>query len=863
MKTPPRYIIRFLRWFCKEGSVEEVEGDLTELYQQESLQSVRMAKLRLLWRVIKYLRPEFVKSIPGIRLDNPFQMFLHHNRMARRSMLRNKVFSIVTITGLALGIGSALVIFLWANDEMKVDHFHSRIDRMYRVMENQTYSDGRIFTFNTTPGTLAPFVKDRYPEVERASRLTWQMNQLFSADDKSFYQDGRYADQDFLQIFSFDLKKGDIRTALKNKNSIVISQPMAETFFGQEDPLGKVIQLNHQSSFTVSGVLESIPANSSLRFDYLLPFEFFYDENKQWLDLWFNNSIRTYILLHPQSDPLAFDAKLRPEISHHMEKSNVELFVQPFGDAYLYGDFENGQQAGGRIDYVHTFSLIAAAVLFIACINYINLATAQSARRAKEVGLRKVIGAYPGQLFAQFMGESFLTVILSGGVAIGWVMLLLPALNDFTGKQLELSLLNKEFFVVFAVVLFLTVIFSGGYPALFISRYKPSAVLKGQLQSGTTAMLLRRSLVVIQFSLSIILIISTTIVFRQMTFMEKKDTGYSRDNLFYAWMQGDIPSKWEVVRNRLLAEPGIDAVTSSGQLPIEIDNSDYDVYWEGKNPDNKILFNILEVDYDFVQTMKMRMAEGRAFDRTIPNEKTNYLINEKAASAMNLKGSPVGEEVTLWGRKGKIVGVVKDFNFGSLHHAVDPIILKLPQSDNGVGFGTMIIRAKANEAEQALQSTTKIWNEFGTGYPFKYAFLDQDWQDLYRVEGQRGKIFNGMAVLSVFISCLGLFGLSAFSAERRRKELGVRKILGASVSSLVTLMGKEFTVLVLIATAVGCPLGWYLMNAWLAQYAYHIEVGWGTLLLASVACLIISFLTVAYHSIRSSLSDPVKVLKYE
>jgi putative ABC transport system permease protein len=785
-------------------------------------------------------------------------MFKNYLLIAFRNIVRNKLFSTVNILGLAFGICSALLIFLWVNDELQYDYFHANASRLYRVMENQKYTDGRIYTFAATPGPMAPFIKEKYPEIEKATRFTWEVNNLMQVDDKTFYEMGRYVDQDFVEMFSFPFLKGNMATALKDKNSVVITEKMAKKYFGDQDPIGKVLLMNTKRSFTVTGVLKDIPRNSSITFEYLLPFEVFWDENN-WLHEWGNNNIRTFLLLREGTDRENFAAKFKNEIDAHQEKSNVELFIQPQAEAYLYGDFENGVQSGGRIESVKIFFVVAVFVLVIACINFMNLSTAQATKRAKEVGLRKVIGAVPSQLFRQFMGESFVTVCVSAVLALLFALLLIPIFNEITGKALTLNLLDSRLLLIFGVIIVFTAFVAGSYPALFISEFKPVQVLKGQLKSGSRAAIFRKVLVVVQFSMSIILIISTTVVFRQMSFMENRDIGFVRENVFYLWMEGDVRPKLETFRTRLLTQPGIESITSASQIPIDIGNSTVGVEWEGKDPNEKILFSNINVDFEFVQAMKMNMKEGRPFDRSRITDTSNYIVNEKAAEKFGFKNGVADQDLTMWGRKGKIVGVVKDFNFGSLHSAVDPLIMRMDPKETYC----LLVRVKPGETEAGLRSTELLWKEYAPGYPFKYSFLNQNWEDFYKTEAQRGKVFNTLAILSIFISCLGLFGLSAFSAERRTKELGIRKALGASMTGLVRLMGKEFTVLVLLAACVGCPAGWYLMTQWLDTYAYHVDVGYLTLIMAAMVCLVISLVTISYHSVKVAASDPVKSLRYE
>lgn len=779
--------------------------------------------------------------------------------IALRNIVRNKLFSTLNILGLAIGMGSAILILLWVYDEMQMDSFHANGDNLYRVMENQKYSDGKVFTFSSTPGPMAPYIKDKYPEIEKASRFTWQLNNLFTYGDKSFYEEGRFADQDFIEMFSYEILAGDRETALKEINSIVISEDMAKKFFGNEDPLGKVLVMNMKESYQVTGVLKNISKRSSISFQFLLPFPVFYEQNKNWITEWGNNNIRTFLQLANGTDLAAFQEKFKHEIKNHNKETNVELFVQPYPEMYLYADFENGKQSGGRIEYVAIFLVVAIFVLLIACINFMNLSMAQANKRAKEVGLRKVAGAFPSQLFRQFMGESFVTVSIAALLAFAMVAMLLSPFNYLTGKEISLSMLDTNAFYIFLGVIAATSILAGSYPALVISGFRPVQILKGQLNQGAEALLFRKILVVTQFVLSIVGIISAIVVYRQMSFMQNRDIGFERANMFYLWMEGDVSSKYETVRNRLMESEGIESVTASTQLPIDIGNSTSNLTWEGKDPNEKILFSTLDVDFDFISTMKMKMAEGRSFDRSIIADTMNYIVTQKAAEKFGFKNGTAGQDLTLWDRKGKIVGVVEDFNFNSLHSPIEPVILRVHHKN----IGCLLVRAKENQTAAALRSTENLWKEYAAGYPYKYSFMNQDWEAFYKSEQQRGQVFNVMSGMSIFISCLGLFGLSAFSAERRTKELGIRKAMGATVNGLVFLMGKELTGLVLIASVVGCPLGWYLMDSWLKNYSFRIDVGWAALVFAMLFCVSIALFTISYHAIRVAIANPSKALRYE
>ncbi|HZY78804.1 MAG TPA: ABC transporter permease [Cyclobacteriaceae bacterium] len=780
--------------------------------------------------------------------------------IALRNIFRSKLFSLVNILGLMFGMGSALLIFLWVNDELGVNMFHSKIKQLYQVKEHQTYSGGKTFTFDATPGPMAPFIKQKFPEIEMASRWTWPVTPLLQYREKSFKSNGRFVDTDFILMFDFPFLQGDKNTALNDRNSIVLTESFATKMFGDEDPMGKLIVMDTRDSYQVTGVLKDIPKNSSIVFDYLLPFETWFEQNKNWVDTWGSNNIRTFIQLKEGTDAAAFQAKIVDEVKEHNEGTNVKLFIQPFSDVYLYGKFTEGKQDGGRIDYVRIFFIVAVFVLVIACINFMNLSTAQASKRAKEVGLRKVIGAVPRQLFRQFMGESSIMVIMAALMSLLVVVLLLPKFNELTGKSLSLSLLDTKTIAIFAGLIFFTSVLAGAYPAIFISEFKPVQVLKGQLKSGRRAAIFRKSLVVVQFTLSIFLIVSTIVVYRQMDFMQNRNIGFDRDNVFYSLMEGEMAAKYETIRNRLLQSPGVESVSLSSQLPIDIGNSTGGLNWEGRDPDVNILFSTLDVDFDFVQMMKMTMAEGRPFNREIISDTVSYIVNETGAEKIGFQDGTADKDLTLWGRKGKIVGVVKDFNFGSLHSAIEPMVMRVARSIDG---GCLLVRAKKGETGDALASLDKIWKEYAPAYPVHYSFLNQHWDEFYKAEGQRGKIFNALSGLSIFISCLGLFGLSAFSAERRIKELGIRKVMGASVTGLLQLMAREFTILVMVAAIVGCPVSYYFMDLWLHNYAYHVDVGWYTLVIATALCLFVSLATILYHSLKATMANPVKSLRYE
>jgi ABC-type lipoprotein release transport system permease subunit len=606
--------------------------------------------------------------------------------------------------------------------------------------------------------------------------------------------------------------------------------------------------------------LDEIPAASSLQFDFLIPFDWFFQKNKEWIDQWGNNNIRTSILLSEKAEPKAFGEKLKHEISHHTEESkNTDLFLQLQSDAYLYGEFKNGVQTGGRIESVRIFFAVGIFVLIIASINFMNLTTAQASKRAKEVGLRKTIGARRGQLSLQFLGESMLLVIISSLLALVLSYLLLPFFNDLAGKKLTFDLMGGAPAWIFASIILFTGLLSGSYPALYLSQFSPAKVLKGQMKSGKAASRFRRVLVVTQFSLSIVLLICTLVVFDQLTFIKGKDIGMERKNVAYLWMKGDMNKHLDAIREELMKDPAIEVASLSSANPIDFGNSTSGLEWVGKDPNEKILFSNFSVDYNFIETLGMTMKMGRSFKQEFTTDTVNFIVNEAAAKAMGFE-NPIDQPLTLWEkRKGKIIGMVKDFHFQSVHAKVEPLFM-LYDPD---WFSVVFVRYKEGMQAQAMAAMEKINKQYAASYPYESNLLDQDWDNLYKTEDRFGKLFNCFSVLSIIISCLGLFGLSAFSAEQRTKELGVRKVMGASVPTLIQLMSKEFALLVLIASVIGCPVGWYAMNWWLNSYAYHIDLKIVTILTSAVVCLVIALLTVSYHAAKAAMVDPVRSLRYE
>jgi len=790
-------------------------------------------------------------------------MIKNYFKIAWRNLLHNKTFSLINIFGLALGMTCSLLIMLWLKDELKKDRFHANDKRLFRVMENQYYS-GDISTFSASPGILAENIVKDIPEIEMASQILWEEEPLFTVNDKFDKEKGRYVQKDFLRMFSYKLEKGDPNTALARPDAVVISKKLADKYFKGEDPIGKMIKIDSKESVVVTGVLEEIPELSSLTFDFLMSYDIWFKRN-DWAKEWGNNGPRCAVMLKKNTSVDKVNAKIKNYIKTKNKDSNVELFLQNYGESYLYSNWENGKQAGGRIENVRIFSFVAVVILLIACINFMNLATARSLRRAREIGVRKVVGAGKRQLIAQFIGESMFVSFLAILISLLIVVLILPSFNALTEKQLAIDLTDPMFVLILLGLMVVTGVISGSYPALFMSTLKPIVVLKGILKFKSGATLFRKGLVVSQFVLSIILILGMIVVYRQIDYIHNKNLGFSKEDLLYMPLEGGLGKNFMAFKDELLKQPGIKNVTSAQSSPIEVGSSTQGVRWPGKDTTKLILFSNNPITYDYVKTMGIELIAGRDFDPSFSLDTMNYLVNEAAARKIGYK-DPVGKELTMWGDKGSIIGLMKDFHHNSLKVPIEPLILRLFKGSwvkEGGYWGNVIIRTEKGKTKQAIASMESTFKKFNPGFPFRYYFTDDEIMKNYKAEYTTSKLSRYFAFLAIFISCLGLFGLVTFTAEQKTKEIGIRKVLGASVTGIVRMLSKDFLKLVLIAAAIAFPVAWWLMNKWLQDFEYRIQIGWWVFIVAGVAAILIALLTISFQSIKAALANPVKSLRTE
>jgi putative ABC transport system permease protein len=790
-------------------------------------------------------------------------MIKNYLKIAWRNLVKNKAHTFINMAGLSVGLASSLLILLWVQNELSVDAFHKNKARLYNVYERR-YFDNKISGQYNTPGVLAAEMKKVFPEVEYAVNAVYNVDNTFMAGKKILKYDGGAADADFFKMFSYPLLQGNIQTALSSPLSVAISRKMAESFYGSpQAAIGKTIRFENKKDFTVSAVFENLPANTLEKFEYLINWSAFVIENPSAKE-WGNNWPRTSIMLRADANPVLFGKKITHFLDNYdtgQQKGvyTTQLDIQRFDEKYLHGNFAGTKFTEGRIEYVNLFSIVAVFVLLIACINFMNLTTARSVKRAREIGVRKVVGAVRSVLIKQFIGESLLITSLAVIVSLVLLVLLLPLFNQVTQKQIGLPFNQVDFWLKLVFITLVTGLVSGSYPALFLSSFNPVKVLKGalKLDSGTT--LFRKGLVVFQFVLSVVMIIGTIVVARQMNFIQSRNLGYDRENLIYLPADGELGSKYTIFKTEALKMPGIQSISISGSKPTIIDNGTVGVEWTGKDPNNRIRFVQTAVGYDFINTLKLNLLAGRDFSKDFPTDSADYIINETAMKRMGYT-NPIGQPLSLWGRKGKIVGMIKDFHLNSMHEPILPLIIWLNKGEN---YGSLLIRTEPGKTKEALASLETLAKQINPEFPFSYSFSDEEYQSLYKSEQIVGKLANAFAVLAIFISCLGLLGLAMFTAEQRVKEIGIRKILGANVRSLFALLSSEFLVLVIIALLIALPIAWYAMNKWLQGFAFHTRIQWWVFVLSGGIIVLIALATVSFQAIKAALVNPVKSLKAE
>lgn len=784
-------------------------------------------------------------------------MLKNYFKIAIRNLLRNKGFSAINISGLAVGMGSAILILLWIYNEISYDQFHTNKDYLYEAW-NRGKFDGKLQCWDNTPKILGTTIKQEYPEVANTAR---QYSRWFvtRTGDKKISSSAIITDPAFLQMFSFPLVEGNAKTALNNVSSIVITQAMAKKMFGTEDAMNKIINID-KDNFTVTGILKNLPTNTEFSFEFMLSWEYLKKTGED-DNYWGNNTVRTFVQLKPNTDEALVNARIKDITKKHSNgEEDQEVFLHPLTKLHLYSNFENGKISGGRIIIVRMFGIIAAFILLIACINFMNLSTARSEKRAKEVGIRKVAGASKRLLIGQFVGESVIIAFIAGIFALLLVHFSLPSFNKTLGKEFFVPYNNIYFWIAVLLFIITTGFVAGSYPAFFLSSFQPVAVLKGSFKKAHAAVNPRKILVILQFTFAIVLVISTLIVSQQIRHAQNRDTGYNREQILYHWITGDLEKNYTSLKNELLSS-GIasSVVKTSGPLTSNMSDT-WGIQWQGKVVGDKTDFDRFSEDEGLVKLAGLQLIEGRDMDLSLyPADSSAMLINESAAKAMKFK-NPIGQLVKDNGTEYHIVGVIKDFLLGSPYEHTKPMILEGSKSF----FNVIHIKLTAkNSTVESIKKTEQVFKKFNPEYPFEYHFSDQDYALKFE-DTRRVAILTGLfAGLTIFISCLGLFGLAAYMAENRVKEIGVRKVLGASVLSITALLSKEFLALVIISIVIASPVAWYAMYTWLKDYPYRIDMQWWIFVAAGMMAVLVSLLTVSFQAVKAALANPVKSLRTE
>lgn len=786
-------------------------------------------------------------------------MILHNFLLIYRNFKRFKSTFFINLAGLSTGLACVMFIYLWVHDELKMDKFHQNDDRLFQVMEHQQHT-GDIRVTDSTPWLLAEALEEEFPEVEYAVVATptyWFNRQTLSTDNNPVKANGKYASKNFFNIFSYRLVHGKASDVLTDKSSIVISQSLARKLFNTtEGVVGKTVTYQQDQLFKVSGVFEDLPGSSSEYFDFVLPYQLIIDAHPQVND-WGNSGPQTFVLLMRGANLADFNQNIENFISTKSEDNHRRLVARRYSDGYLFGNYENGVQSGGRIEYVTLFSIVALFILFIACINFMNLTTAKAARRIKEIGIKKVVGARRRTLIFQYLSESIMMTIIAGAMAILIVDLLLPRFNEITKKELVLYL-DHELMLPFATILLFTGFVAGSYPALYLSGFQPTAVSKGKLTTSFGELWARKGLVVFQFTISIVLIVSVLVIYNQIRFVQQKNLGYDKENVIYFPNEGKVKESLETFLAEINKIDGVVSAASIGQSMIG-DGNTTEIKWEGKDPHVKIPFAVRPLNYDVIEMLHLEMIEGRSFSRDFPTDTAAVIFNEAGIAAMEIK-DPIGKEISFEsGERFTIIGVVKDFHYQSLHFKVSPLFFVLkPQYTEAI-----VVRMAAGSASETIARIRDFYAAYNPGFALDYRFLDQDYQALYGAELRVATLSRYFAAIAIVISCLGLFGLSSFTAERRRKEIGIRKVLGASEFGIVYLLSSDFSRLVAVAVLIALPLSYMITKQWLDGFVFRIPLEWWYFFAAGSIALLVAWLTVGTQAVRAAGVNPAQCLRDE
>lgn len=861
--NPPKFLIRFLRWFCRSDLIEDVEGDLLELFDARLDEGAGKAKMLFARDVLFMLRPGIVRNIQFLNSINNNAMIKNYIKIAIRNALRYKGYTAINLLGLTVGVVSSILILLWVNDELGINKFHANGDRTYQVWRNIYQSNGDVNTTAFIPQPVQEGLANEYPEIEKLAVVSWPMEIKFESGEQLLREEGIYASADFFKVFSFPWKVGNEESALSDISSIAISERFAEKLFGKEwqsvNPIGKTVRMGEENELTINGVFANTPSNSTIQFDWVVSYNRFINENP-WVKSWDSGSIRIFFVLNNNANEPKVAKRIAQVINQHSEDGVDErLMLQKFGDTYLYSNIDKGAIAGGRIDYVIIMLVVAIFILIIACVNFMNLVTARSGRRSKEIGIRKVLGARKNSISVQFFVESlmlsFSAIILSSVL----VLLILPYFNLLVDKSLILDFSQPMTFLFLLGLATAIGLFSGFYPALLLPTFKIITSLKGTIKHGGRSVYFRKGLVVFQFAISMLLIVGTFVIYQQMQYILHKDIGLDKENLVMVEVLGgrDLASRYELYKNELMKLPEVESITGATGNPIDYGRSTGTAKWDGKDPNANTEIGIILVNDNFTETLKMELLKGRNLSGEFGADTTNYLINEVAAKLMGFD-DPIGQNLSIWNRKGKIVGLVKDFHMADMYESIAPLVIGYMPSDSRIA----LIRIKG-ETKKALESIERVGVALNPKESFRFELMSDTYVDNYQSELTVSKLANIFTGISIFISCLGLFALSSFSAEQRSKEIGVRKVHGAENWQIVLMLSKDYAILMILAIVLAIPFSYYYANEWLANFEYRAGLSPLIFMLAGISAFMIGSITVGFKSFQAASVNPIRSLKDE
>jgi len=862
--SPPKWPLRFLRWFCREDYIDEIEGDLIELFEKHYEGAPRQANWNFFWQVLLHFRPDYIRAFDFLHLFNNYGMLQNYWKITWRSLLKQKLYAFINIGGLAIGLTSFILIFLYVQHELSYDTYLPNSDQIYRIYQRQA---GNVFmdsdNYAVTPAGLSRALDRKYPEVAYATCIREQ-SLLLGKDQRHFLEKGLMADENFFRVFPFQLRDGNPHQALKDPKSIVLTESFAHKLFATKDVVGKYISIENKETYIVSAVMVDPPTHTSFKFSYITSIlaDKMYQEDVI-SERWTNNSYQTFFTLATEASASLLERKLPTLLETNTSAFESTYYVQPLSELHLetHINFDIGQK--GNPTYVSLFSIVAILVLLLACFNYMNLAIARSVRRAKEVGLRKVIGARRWQLISQFLGESIIIAFLSLLLAIILTHYLAPVFGDLLERPIELNAVENPFLIPGLLLLVLIVgVLSGSYPAFFMSSIRPAQIIKEKDIGKFSGLRIQRLLIIGQYAISIILIISSIIIYRQFEFIQKTEPGYLRDHIVTIpihWKNDSVRSQFEILKEQWLSNPQILEVATSLDLPSEISSTTTINTDQENDAGKEMIIYRTQVDEEYLGLFGLELIAGRNFSSEFPTDiSQGYIINETAAKALGwTPEEAIGKTFTHWGTE-TVIGVVKDFHLHSFHMAIQPMMFHLREDF----FRYISVRVRPDHLPETLTLIESSIREHSP-YPFEYAFMDEQFDRLYKDDRRFGEIMGFFTILSILIASMGLFGLAAFTAHQRTKEIGIRKVLGASAQRIVTMLSQDFLKMVVIGFVIAVPIAWAAMQHWLENFAYRIDMEWWIFVLGGFIAISIAFFTMSSQSYQAAMANPVESLRQD